>query len=109
MIPLVLVNDRLLRDFLYDPELLSQDEVDERALRGPIGVLKISHTVVIGHLALWLWRLHPEKLHSPVFPALRARSLWSTRPGNPDWAVQLQPPRDRGVVAISPGKPFHQR
>ena len=23
-----------LRDFLYDPELLSQDEVDERALRG---------------------------------------------------------------------------
>jgi hypothetical protein len=37
-----------LRDFLYDPELLSQDEVDERALRGLTGVVKISHTVVNG-------------------------------------------------------------
>jgi len=37
-----------LRDFLYDPELLSQDEVDERALRGLVGVVKISHTVVNG-------------------------------------------------------------
>ena len=34
-----------LRDFLYDPELLSQDEVDEHALRGLIGVVKISHAV----------------------------------------------------------------
>jgi hypothetical protein len=37
-----------LRDFLYDPELLSQDEVDEHALRGLVGVVKISHTVVNG-------------------------------------------------------------
>ena len=37
-----------LRDFLYDPELLSQDEVDERALRGLVGVVKISHTVING-------------------------------------------------------------
>ena len=37
-----------LRDFLYDPELLSQSEVEERALRGLIGVVKISHTVVNG-------------------------------------------------------------
>ena len=37
-----------LRDFLYDPELLSQDEVDERALRGLIGVVKISHSVING-------------------------------------------------------------
>ncbi len=34
-----------LRDFLYDPELLSQDELDEQALRGLTGVVKISHTV----------------------------------------------------------------
>jgi hypothetical protein len=34
-----------LRDFLYDPELLSQDEVDEHALSGLTGVVKISHTV----------------------------------------------------------------
>ena len=37
-----------LRDFLYDPELLSQDEIDDRALRGLTGVVKISHTVVNG-------------------------------------------------------------
>src|SRR5689334_22579906 len=27
-----------LREFLYDPELLSQDEIDERALCGLVGV-----------------------------------------------------------------------
>ena len=37
-----------LRDFLYDPELLSQDELEERALRGLVGVVKISHAVVNG-------------------------------------------------------------
>ena len=37
-----------LRDFLYDPDLLSQDEVDEHALRGLVGIVKISHTVVNG-------------------------------------------------------------
>jgi hypothetical protein len=37
-----------LRDFLYNPELLSQDEIDERALRGLVGVVKISRTVVNG-------------------------------------------------------------
>jgi hypothetical protein len=37
-----------LRDFIYDPELLSQSEVDEKALRGLVGVVKISHTVING-------------------------------------------------------------
>jgi hypothetical protein len=37
-----------LRDFLYDPESLTRDEIDERALRGLIGVVKVSHTVVNG-------------------------------------------------------------
>jgi len=37
-----------LRDFLYDPELLSQDEVDEKALLGLRGVVKVSHTTVHG-------------------------------------------------------------
>ena len=37
-----------LRDFLYDPELLSQDEVDEKALSGLRGVVKISHTTAHG-------------------------------------------------------------
>ena len=37
-----------LRDFLYDPELLAQEQVDEKALLGLRGVVKISHTVVNG-------------------------------------------------------------
>jgi len=37
-----------LRDFLYDPESLTRDEIDEHALRGLIGVVKISHTVMNG-------------------------------------------------------------
>jgi hypothetical protein len=37
-----------LRDFLYDPDLLSQEEVDEKALSGLRGVVKISHTTVHG-------------------------------------------------------------
>ena len=37
-----------LRDFIYDPELLSQNEVDERALRGLVRVVKISHAVING-------------------------------------------------------------
>ena len=35
-----------LRDFLYDPELLARDQVDEKALPGLRGVVKISHSVV---------------------------------------------------------------
>jgi len=37
-----------LRDFLYDPELLSQEEVDEKAVCGLRGVVKISRTTVHG-------------------------------------------------------------
>ena len=37
-----------LRDFLYDPELLADEQVDEKALPGLRGVVKISHTVVNG-------------------------------------------------------------
>jgi hypothetical protein len=37
-----------LRDFLYDPELLSREEVDEKALAGLRGVVKISHATVHG-------------------------------------------------------------
>jgi hypothetical protein len=35
-----------LRDFLYDPELLGREEVDEKALSGLRGVVKISHTTL---------------------------------------------------------------
>jgi len=37
-----------LRDFLYDPELLAHEQVDERALIGLRGVVRISHAVIRG-------------------------------------------------------------
>jgi hypothetical protein len=37
-----------LRDFLYDPDLLAHEQIDEKALPGLLGVVKISHTVING-------------------------------------------------------------
>ena len=37
-----------LRDFLYDPELLAHEQVDEKALPGLRGVVKVSHSVANG-------------------------------------------------------------
>jgi hypothetical protein len=37
-----------LRDFLYDPELFAHEQVDEKALPGLRGVVKISHTMLHG-------------------------------------------------------------
>jgi hypothetical protein len=37
-----------LRDFLYDPDLLAHEQVDEKALPGLRGVVKISHAVING-------------------------------------------------------------
>jgi hypothetical protein len=37
-----------LRDFLYDPELLAHEQVDEKALPGLRGVVKITHTTING-------------------------------------------------------------
>jgi len=37
-----------LRDFLYDPELLAHEQIDEKALPGLRGVVKISHVIVHG-------------------------------------------------------------
>jgi hypothetical protein len=37
-----------LRDFLYDPDLFAHEQVDETALPGLRGVVKISHTVLHG-------------------------------------------------------------
>jgi hypothetical protein len=41
-----------LRDFVYDPELLQHDEVDEKAVLGLRGIVKISHSVVNGRSVL---------------------------------------------------------
>ena len=38
-----------LRDFGYDPDLMGRDEVDEKALLGLRGIVRISHTVLNGH------------------------------------------------------------
>ena len=37
-----------LRDFLYDPELLGREEIDEKALFGLRGVVKVSRTTLNG-------------------------------------------------------------
>ena len=58
-----------LRDFLYDPELLSQDEVDERALRGLVGVVKISHIVFNGASLLRLDGFAPADRWEELSPA----------------------------------------
>ncbi len=41
-----------LRDFGYDSELLVRDEIDEKALIGLDGVVKISHVVINGRSLL---------------------------------------------------------
>jgi hypothetical protein len=49
-----------LRDFGYDAELLGQDEVDEKALQGLRGVVKVSHTTLNGRSYLNLDGFAPE-------------------------------------------------
>ena len=41
-----------LRDFLYDQELLGREEVDEKALFGLRGIVKVSHTTLYGRSLL---------------------------------------------------------
>jgi hypothetical protein len=41
-----------LRDFLYDPDLLGAEEIDDKALFGLRGVVKITHTTLNGRLLL---------------------------------------------------------
>jgi len=43
-----------LRDFGYDSDLLGRDEVDEKALAGLRGIVKVSHTSLNGHSYLTL-------------------------------------------------------
>jgi hypothetical protein len=41
-----------LRDFGYDRDLMGRDEVDEKALRGLKGIVRISHTTLNGRTFL---------------------------------------------------------
>jgi len=66
-----------LRDFGYDPELLSRDEVEEKGLVGLRGVVKLSHAVVNGRTLLNLDAFAPasawESISSmPTPPPLRS-------------------------------------
>jgi hypothetical protein len=38
-----------LRDFGYDPDLMGRDEVDEKALAGLCGIVRVSETILNGH------------------------------------------------------------
>ena len=49
-----------LRDFGYETELLSRDEVEEKALLGLRGVVRVSHTTLNGRWFLNLERFAPE-------------------------------------------------
>jgi hypothetical protein len=66
-----------LRDFLYDPELLAHEQVDEKALSGLRGVVKISHAVVNGISLVNLDGFTPasqwEELSTTVAPSNQTR------------------------------------
>jgi hypothetical protein len=62
-----------LRDFGYDTELLGRDEIDEKALVGLRGVVKISHTVMHGTFLLNL---------DGFAPASQWEELSVTQPAN---------------------------
>jgi hypothetical protein len=57
-----------VRDFGYDSELLGQDELDEKALVGLTGVVRVSHVVVHGTSLLNLQAFAPAAQwnHSPM-------------------------------------------
>jgi hypothetical protein len=56
-----------LRDFSYDPELLGRDELDERALCGLTGVVRIAHKVFDGHTILSLEAFAPAERWTEMF------------------------------------------
>ena len=73
-----------LRDFLYDPELLAHEQVDEKALPGLRGVVKISHTVINGISLINLDGFAPasqweELSAAPVSSASRSNAEEATR------------------------------
>ncbi len=48
-----------LRDFGYDPDLMGRDEIDEKALIGLQGIVRISHTTLDGRSFLNLGGFAP--------------------------------------------------
>lgn len=56
-----------LRDFDYDSELLGGDQLDEKALVGLIGVVKISHKVINGRMLVNLDAFAPAERWSDFY------------------------------------------
>jgi len=56
-----------LRDFGYDPELLGGDELDEHALVGLLGVVKISHKCINGRMLVNLDAFAPAERWSEFY------------------------------------------
>jgi len=56
-----------LRDFSYDPETLGGDELDEHALVGLIGVMKISHKCINGRMLVNLDAFAPAERWSDFY------------------------------------------
>jgi len=63
-----------LRDFGYDTELLGGDQLDEQALMGLIGVLKISHKCVNGRMLVTLDAFAPAERWSDFYGPARKKS-----------------------------------
>ena len=57
-----------LRDFGYDAQLFGHDEIDDKALVGLSGVVKVSHTVVNGRSLLNLDAFAPAATWAGIGP-----------------------------------------
>jgi len=66
-----------LRDFGYDSELLGKDEIDDQALVGLQGVLKVSHAIVHGISVLNLDGFAPLNRWKELSPTAADDSLGS--------------------------------
>jgi hypothetical protein len=71
-----------LRDFLYDPELLAHEQIDEKALPGLRGVVKISHVVVNGVSLVNLDGFAPASQWEELSAAIPPRADVSRRPSS---------------------------
>ena len=70
-----------LRDFVYDPGLLGREEIDEQALFGLRGIVKISHTIINGTALLNFDGFAPASQWEGLsaVPAQRPNSSEATR------------------------------
>ena len=70
-----------LRDFVYDADLLGRDEIDEKAVFGLRGIVKISHTTINGTSVLNFDGFAPASQWEELsaVPAQRPNSSEATR------------------------------